>query len=186
MITMPHFHHRRRHSWPYCGSSTRLRERRNLPIITVTGPPPDELQTEFPSPVNSAELIEDDAASAGIIRSQSTHSHRLWHHSKDGTQPNQASAGTVHVSLRKMMQPPLDRARSLFVLPTALSAGETVMLPYWIYRLSAHPIAPKERGVLRHGERGRLLIERNHRRCHSERPRAWKQPSEKLWTLQEE
>ncbi|KAL4785434.1 hypothetical protein BJX76DRAFT_182296 [Aspergillus varians] len=180
---MPHFHHNRRHSWPYCGSSMRLRERRNLPIITVTGPPDEfEFEDQFMTPVDTEDLLEDDAASAGIIRSQSTHSHRLWHHS--GAGHSQTNVSTV--SLRKMIQPPLDRARSLFVLPTTMSAGETVLLPYWIHRLSAHPIATKDSAKARDGERGRLMSQKNHRRCHSERPRSWKQPSEKLWTLEEE
>lgn len=182
---MPHFHHKRRHSWPYCGSGMRLRERRNLPIITVTAPPDGlEFESQFMTPVQSGELFEDDAASAGIIRSQPAHPHRLWHHhSKDGARHDQTSAATV--SLRKMMQPPLDRARSLLVLPTMMP-GETVPLPYWIHRLSAHPTATNEKRKTRDGERGRLMIEKNHRRCHSERPRSWKQPSEKLWPLQEE
>ncbi|KAL4961992.1 uncharacterized protein BDV14DRAFT_113610 [Aspergillus stella-maris] len=184
---MPRFHHKRRHSWPYCGSGMHLRERRNLPIITVTEPADEvgkEFESQFLTPIDTEDLLEDDAASAGIIRSESTRPHRLWPQSKSKARQAEASDGTV--SLRKMMQPPLDRARSLFVLPTTMSAGEAVMLPYWIYRLSAHPIAPKERGRPRADERSRLVIEKNHRRCHSERPRAWKQPSENLWTLQEE
>ncbi|OJJ01731.1 hypothetical protein ASPVEDRAFT_52622 [Aspergillus versicolor CBS 583.65] len=181
---MPHFHHKRRHSWPYCGSGMRLRERRNLPIITVTAPSDGfDSESQFMTPVQSGDLLEDDAASAGIIRSQPAHSHRLWHHPKDGAKQNQTTVAAV--SLRKMMQPPLDRARSLFVLPTTMS-GETVLLPYWVHRLSAHPITTNEKGRPQDGERGRLMIEKNHRRCHSERPRSWKQPSEKLWPLAEE
>ncbi|KAL4803422.1 hypothetical protein BDV18DRAFT_162985 [Aspergillus unguis] len=182
---MPHFHHKRRHSWPYCGSGNRLRGR-NLPIITVTEAP-DELEGQFLAPIVSEDLFgDDDAASAGIIRSE-TRPHRVWSYSKRGEHHGQIKAGTV--SLRKMMQPPLDRARSLFILPTTVSARETASVPYWIQRLSAHPIrtnTTKQSGKSREDERGRLMIEKNHRRCHSERPRAWKQPSEKLWTLKEE
>ncbi|KAL6235349.1 hypothetical protein BDW75DRAFT_144082 [Aspergillus navahoensis] len=178
---MPHFHHKRRHSWPYCGSTKELNER-NPPIITITGPA-DEFEGQFLTPIEPEELFEDDAASAGIVRTQSTYSHRLWHHAKDRSEANRTSAGTV--SLRKMMQPPLDRSRSLFILPSTMSAKETVLLPNWVQRLSAHPIATKERGRPR-DDRDRLLIEKNHRRCHSERPRSWKRPSEDLWTLLEE
>ncbi|KAL4933286.1 uncharacterized protein BDV17DRAFT_106002 [Aspergillus undulatus] len=184
---MPRFNHKRRHSWPYCGSGMHLRERRNFPSITVTEPADElerELENQFLAPIESEDLFEDDATSAGIIRSESSRSHRLWHPSKEASRQTQRSAGTI--SLRKMMQPPLDRARSLFLLPTTMSVGETILLPYWIHRLSAQPITPKERGRPRGDERSRLSIERNHRRCHSERPRAWKQPSENLWTLQEE
>ncbi|KAL5051353.1 hypothetical protein BDW71DRAFT_202534 [Aspergillus fruticulosus] len=90
---MPHFHHKRRHSWPYCGSTKDLSER-NLPIITVTGPA-DEFEGQFLTPVEPNELFEDDAASAGIVRTQPTYSHRLWHHSKDRSEANRTSAGTV-------------------------------------------------------------------------------------------
>jgi hypothetical protein len=181
---MPHLNHKRRHSWPYCGSGMHIHERRNLPVITVTGPS-DEVETEFLTPVISEDVLEDDAAAAGIVRTQSTSSHhRLWHHSRHESGRDEASIGTV--SLRKMMQPPLDRARSLFILPTVMSAREAALLPYWVYRLSKHPISIKERGGSRDVERGRLMVEKNHRRCHSERPRSWKQPSENLWTLEEE
>ncbi|KAL2863400.1 uncharacterized protein BJX67DRAFT_261261 [Aspergillus lucknowensis] len=182
---MPHLiHHKRRHSWPYCGSGMRPRERQNVPIITVTGPD-DELDTQFLTPVVSEDLLEDDAASAGIVRSQPTHPHhRLWHSSKEGAGHSQTSIATV--SLRKMVQPPLDRARSLFVLPSTITAKEVVFLPDWVHRLAAHPMNPTERGRPQEDRRGRLSTDKNHRRCHSERPRSWKQPSEKLWTLKEE
>ncbi|KAL5333235.1 hypothetical protein BJX70DRAFT_73088 [Aspergillus crustosus] len=180
---MPHFNHQRRHSWPYCGSGTNF-YKRDVPVITVTGPP-DEVETQFLAPVILEDLLEDDAAAAGIDRTQSTNSHhRLWHHSKTEIQKDHTIAGTV--SLRKMMQPSLDRALSLFILPTAMSAGEAALLPYWVHRLSKHPIMIKEKKGPRDVERGRLMVEKKHRRCHSERPRSWKQPSEKLWTLQEE
>ncbi|KAL4749163.1 hypothetical protein BDW72DRAFT_195089 [Aspergillus terricola var. indicus] len=179
---MPHFHHKRRHSWPYCGATKDLNER-NLPIITVTEPA-DEFEGQFLTPVESNEWFEDDAASAGIVRTQSMHSHRLWHHAKDRSDATRTATGTG--SLRKMMQPPLDRARSLFVLPSTMSAKETVLLPDWVQKLSAHPITTKERGRPRDDTRDRLMIEKNHRRCHSERPRSWKRPSEDLWTLLEE
>ncbi|KAL4878011.1 hypothetical protein BJY04DRAFT_221583 [Aspergillus karnatakaensis] len=179
---MPPYNHTRRHSWPYCGSGMRLRDRRNLPVITVTGPPED-VETEFLTPVIPEDLLEDDAAAAGIVRSQTTGSHRHWYHSSHAASQDEKSIGTV--SLRRIVQPPLDRARSLFMLPTVISAGEAALLPYWVHRLSKHPISIKEKDP-RNVERGRLIVDKNHRRCHSERPRSWKQPSEKLWTLKEE
>ncbi|KAL3463909.1 hypothetical protein BJX64DRAFT_286871 [Aspergillus heterothallicus] len=63
---MPHLiYHKRRHSWPYCSSGVSTRERRNVPIITVTEPD-DELQSQFLTPIISEDMFEDDAASAGI------------------------------------------------------------------------------------------------------------------------
>ncbi|KAL3452797.1 hypothetical protein BJX65DRAFT_302703 [Aspergillus insuetus] len=172
---MPHLiHHKRRHSWPYCGTGMSTRDRRNVPIITVTEPD-DEFETEFLTPIMPEDLYyEDDAASAGIDTRRAHH--RLWHSSRESTGDGSARVDTV--SLRKIVQPPLDRARSLFVLPTTVSGKEIMLLPYWVHRLAAHPIAPQPRG--------RLALDKNHRRCHSERPRSWKQPSEKLWTLKEE
>ncbi|KAL2856420.1 hypothetical protein BJY01DRAFT_178953 [Aspergillus pseudoustus] len=182
---MPYLiHHNRRHSWPYYGSGMGVRDRRNVPIITVTEPD-DELEAEFQTPIVSEDLFEDDAASAGIVRSQPARAHhRLWHSSKESA--GDGSAGVDTVSLRKIVQPPLDRARSLFVLPTSVSTKEIMLLPYWVHRLAAHPIAPHQRGRSRENERSRLALDKNHRRCHSERPRSWKQPSENLWTLKEE
>jgi hypothetical protein len=180
---MPHLiHHKRRHSWPYCGTGMSARDRRNVPLITVTEPD-DEFETEFLTPIMSEDLYyEDDAASAGIEPTRAHH--RLWHSSKEST--GEGSAHVDAVSLRKIVQPPLDRARSLFVLPTTVSGKEIMLLPYWVHRLAAHPIAPRPRGRSRDHERGRLALDKNHRRCHSERPRSWKQPSKNLWTLKEE
>ncbi|KAL3477487.1 hypothetical protein BJX99DRAFT_257514 [Aspergillus californicus] len=209
---MPHLrNHKRRHSWPYCGSSLHLQDRQNIPLITVTEAPDDtldfDLKSQFLTPVITEEDLddEDDATSAGIIRTESHSNNRIWYHSNNEIEideNNNRKQKTNPGSLRKRMQPPLDRARSLFILPSATSVRdrETVLLPYWIHRLSAHPISParserererererdRERGRSREDERGRLAAMKNHRRCHSERPRAWKQPSEHLWTLEEE
>ncbi|KAI9370691.1 hypothetical protein BJX61DRAFT_76011 [Aspergillus egyptiacus] len=181
---MPHFrHHKRRHSWPYCGAGAYPHTTQNIPTITVTRPP-DELEPQFLASIMSEELADDDAASAGIVRSENRSHHRLWYSSKRKPGDDKASVGTG--SLRKMVQPPLDRARSLFTIPPAPSIGEAVLLPYWIYRISAHPIASSERAQSQEEERGRLAAVKNHRRCHSERPRSWKKPSKKLWTLEEE
>ncbi|PTU19666.1 hypothetical protein P175DRAFT_0503208 [Aspergillus ochraceoroseus IBT 24754] len=197
-----HHHHRRRYSWPYCNSGQRLRERRNLPIITIRGPP-NQYASPFLTPVVSEDLLEDDVVSAGIMHSQPPRPlYRLWSSSsssfpetshmeyqsraKDSSPGSGLGCGCG--SLRRMTQPPLDRTRSLLVLPTTLSAGQAMISPYWIERLSAHPM-PHSNGPGRLAEgdaRARLAVNRNHRRCHSERPRAWKEPSENLWTLQEE
>ncbi|KAJ0426919.1 hypothetical protein BJY00DRAFT_306910 [Aspergillus carlsbadensis] len=179
---MPHLiHHKRRHSWPYCSTGMGTRDRRNVPIITLTEPD-DELETQFLTPIVSEDLFEDDAASAGIEPTRAHH--RLWHSSKELTGDGSARVDTV--SLRRIVHPPLDRARSLFILPTAVSAKEITLLPYWVNRLAAHPITTQQRGRSRENERSQLALDKNHRRCHSERPRSWKQPSENLWTLKEE
>jgi hypothetical protein len=81
-----------------------------------------------------------------------------------------------------MIRPPLDKARSLFVLPTTTTAGVNVVVSYWVPQRDAVP--DRGRGVS--ALPSNLDVERNHRRCHSEQPRAWRRPSASLWTLQEE
>ncbi|PKY01705.1 hypothetical protein P168DRAFT_292790 [Aspergillus campestris IBT 28561] len=200
--------HRRRHSWPAC-----VPERTTVPVITVSQPqePPER---QFLAPLVSAELLEsDDAASAGIVRSgdhsgsSSATRYRLWphyHHHKVVAGSRTASARTdasMGSPLRRMLRPPLDKARSLFVLPTTTTAGEKVVLSYWVPQsvpsrpslspLPSSPLSPAlsetvERGRPVDAAVGRLRAEGNHRRCHSEQPRSWREPSASLWTLSEE
>ncbi|OOF99523.1 hypothetical protein ASPCADRAFT_203302 [Aspergillus carbonarius ITEM 5010] len=177
---MPHLvHHRRRHSWPYCGPGTQLRERRNLPLVIP--------EQQFLTPVGSGDLLEDDAASAGIVRSKTARPHRRWFAPWDSTTPGAANPG----SLRKMIRPPLDKARSLFVLPTTTTAGESVLISYWVPQgvpVTPVPAPMSGRGRASGSETGAgyLSVERYHRRCHSEQPRSWKRPSASLWPLEEE
>ncbi|RAK94856.1 uncharacterized protein BO80DRAFT_469856 [Aspergillus ibericus CBS 121593] len=187
---MPHLvHHRRRHSWPYCGPGTQLRERRNLPLVIP--------EQQFLTPVGSEDLLEDDAASAGIVRSKTARPHRRWLAPWDSTPPRASGhvaspgMGSGSGSLRKMIRPPLDKARSLFVLPTTTTAGESVLISYWVPQ--GAPVAPvaapmSGRGRVSGSETGTgyLSVDRYHRRCHSEQPRSWKRPSASLWPLEEE
>ncbi|PLB55884.1 hypothetical protein P170DRAFT_52123 [Aspergillus steynii IBT 23096] len=188
---MPYLvHHRRRHSWPYCGGTT-PRERSTLPVLTATEP-----SNARESPFLASYLAaEDDAASAGIIRSKTTWSHRFWPHSSRPTAvPEQqysttAAGSSSGSSLRRMIRPPLDKARSLFVLPTTTTAGDNVFVSYWVPHrpeLGAAAGGHPDRGRSLGDGLGRLAADRNHRRCHSEQPRAWRRPSAALWTLKEE
>ncbi|KAL4897983.1 hypothetical protein BDV59DRAFT_169009 [Aspergillus ambiguus] len=182
---MPHLtHHRRRHSWPYCGPGA---QKEPLPIIKVSAPD-DELERQFLTPLAPEDLFDDPdaAASAGIVRPStrsSSHHHHLWPHFRPAGPHEQ-----YHVSgggtLRRMIRPPLDKARSLFTVPTTTQAGENVLVSYWV---SQEPGAMDLPNVATH-HRGRAahLRERNHRRCHSEQPRSWREPSASLWTLLEE
>lgn len=203
--------HQRRHSWPSCGPG-----RTTIPVITVSQPQ-DTPEQQFLAPLVSEEYLEsDDAASAGIVRSgdrssssssSSVARYRLWphyHHHKvvAGSQATSARTETsTRGPLRRMLRPPLDKARSLFVLPTTTTAGEKVVLSYWVPRRlpsrpstsPSHSPAPStafpetvERGRPVDSAVGRLRAERNHRRCHSEQPRSWREPSASLWTLSEE
>ncbi|OJJ31549.1 hypothetical protein ASPWEDRAFT_62678 [Aspergillus wentii DTO 134E9] len=136
----------------------------------------------------------DDAASAGIIRSKITRSHRIWSSSRDTTAGASESNGSSSTaSLRRMIRPPLDKARSLFVLPTTTTTGQNVVISYWappapVPLVAVQPLSAVEmtrRRIVRE-ESGSLSVERKHRRCHSEQPRAWRKPSASLWPLEEE
>ncbi|EAW14337.1 uncharacterized protein ACLA_073720 [Aspergillus clavatus NRRL 1] len=142
------------------------------------------------SPPVSTDLLEDDAASAGIVRSRTTRSHR-WFLPKQAVRgepaADAAAAAAVGGSLRRIIRPPLEKARSLFVMPMTTMAGEQVVVSCWLplaQEVGAVIAAKGEDGV---GDRvGYLTVEKNHRRCHSEQPRSWRAPSASLWTLLEE
>lgn len=138
----------------------------------------------------------DDAEMAGIARSPSRSVHRLWTRpQKTWTEiPASASAAEarkhVHRSVlrRLIRRPPLDKTRSLFVMPTMMTAGDQMMISGWMpSRLSARPVMVTDR---RDGisvtDSPQFASERRHRRSHSEQPRSWREPSAGLWTLKEE
>ncbi|KAF9883630.1 hypothetical protein FE257_003137 [Aspergillus nanangensis] len=223
---LPHHQHRRRHSWPYCGPG-----KRPLPIIKVTAPEEDENEkkthflTEEEGDDDESLFLydpEDDASSAGIVRSPPLHSHHnhhhpllLWPHTSpkphppasttttDDDQYSLSGASSRTTTLRRIIRPPLDKARSLFTVPTTNAAGQNVLVSYWVARQGARSLSTagptgsvsasedSERGRRRRlGDEllqaRRLERRRNHRRCHSEQPRAWREPSAGLWTLLEE
>lgn len=186
---MPYLvHHRRRHSWPYCGG-TNPRERPTLPLVRASEP-----SSSLESPYATPYLAEDDATSAGIVRPKTTWSHRFWPHSRSAAAPEPqysttAAGSSSGGSLRRMIRPPLDKARSLFVLPTTTTAGDNVFVSYWVphrAELGASAGRAPDRGRTLGDGLGHLSVDRNHRRCHSEQPRAWRRPSATLWTLKEE
>ncbi|PYI34273.1 hypothetical protein BP00DRAFT_328960, partial [Aspergillus indologenus CBS 114.80] len=207
-------HHQRRHSWPYCGG----------------GIPPQPLgrnwvqqqksyqqlfEQHFLVPVGSEDLLEDDAASAGIGPSltrtrampavaSNTRPRRWWSSwwsssARAGSTPHidHAASSGHGGSFRKMVRPPLDKAKSLFVMPTTanqypVGGGEEVL--FTSYLVPSPPSSQRAGGLGAAGQVDSvpgglaldLLAERNHRRCHSEQPRSWKRPSASLWPLEEE
>lgn len=209
---MPHlFHHRRRHSWPYCGPVPRSSGRQYVTTLTNQAPEPDPLSpsySHFVVPLVPADIYgQDDASSAGIIRPKHlSRAHRLWSTPKEPV----ANTSESHraASLRQMVRPPLDKARSLFVLPTttttaaaaaAAAHGGNAMVTYLMPSPSSSPsptpsslpVVPVQQPPLVVDNRGRMFnrvldVERGHRRCHSERARSWREPSASLWTLTEE
>ncbi|RAH83270.1 hypothetical protein BO86DRAFT_55182 [Aspergillus japonicus CBS 114.51] len=245
-------HHRRRHSWPYCGGGAPHQPLgRNWVVFQSAHQQQLQdhyqqqqqqqqqksyqqlLEQHFLVPVGSEDLLEDDAASAGIGPSltrtrampavASNARPRRWWSSwwsssaRGGSSPriDHAAPSGHGGSFRKMVRPPLDKAKSLFVMPTTtnqypVGGGEEVLFTSYLVPSppssqrawglgAAGQVDPTPGGLLsvpvvdlaggRGGRRGRamdLLAERNHRRCHSEQPRSWKRPSASLWPLEEE
>ncbi|OJJ47268.1 hypothetical protein ASPZODRAFT_1932953 [Penicilliopsis zonata CBS 506.65] len=209
--TMPLFHSRR-YSWPYCGDPR---------VSTDPGPPKQGVRNKeqlvshspFSNPVLAATLFdhEDDAVSAGIDRSKTArshhhhHHHRLWPNTGKEEKSSQVVSTITEASespgavLRRMIRPPLEKARSLFVLPSMGSEGgynnmnsdknndndNKVVISYWV---ESHTQAQAKQMAVLDLDDDMLLVPggRWHRRCHSEQPRSWKEPSASLFTLVEE
>lgn len=206
---MPLFHdshHQRRHSWPYCGAERQSRLHWSDSRISKPRPGARQKLLFFRTPTTRPpfaadpyheEEEDDDAAFAGIVRSKSARSHRLWstlsRHRADMIVSSVTEANEMPSSvLRRMIRPPLDRARSLFVSPTAATTKDHVVVSCWVD--SSPPAVPEivsdgDVSPLDDGPRLSVYIPRpphNHRRRHSEQPRAWREPSASLFTLEEE
>lgn len=210
---MPHlFHHKRRHSWPYCGPIARSGTASSAPI--KPGRPP-QVHPQYTVPLQPADILlseeqDDDAASAGIIRSKTKMKNRLWSTPTSTVRnprgqvpvlnggggsgsgiPVPAFAPTILP--QQITRPQLDRARSFFALPAATTAAsipdtKTNMASRWVPITAAPtqqpllvPNAAKYRITGVNGQHGVML-----QRCHSERPRSWREPRTDLYTLVEE
>ncbi|KAJ5759176.1 hypothetical protein N7520_006332 [Penicillium odoratum] len=198
-------HHRRHHSWPHCGSELCMRapstlENRNLKPITVSETKQlwaFQQSTVVPLIVEE-EPDTDDADMAGIVRTPSRSVHRLWSRPVPKPRcddiPDSASAAEarkhVHRSVlrRLIRRPPLDKTRSLFVMPTMMTAGDQVMISGWMPpRLSARPVMVNERrSTFSVADSPQFVAEKRHRRSHSAQPRSWREPSASLFSLKEE
>lgn len=206
MLNFPHHHHRRHHSWPHCGSELCRTAPSNLEIRMVrpraVSENPNQTwvsQQAGAVPLIAEELVDnDDADMAGIVRTPSRSMHRIW--SRPIQKPSQAeipiSANTadarkhVHRSVlrRLIRRPPLDKTRSLFVMPTMMTAGDQMMISGWMPpRLSARPvIVTDQRGTFAMPDSRQFIVEKRHKRSHSAQPRSWREPSASLWPLKEE
>lgn len=202
---MPHLrNHRRHHSWPHCGSELCMRNTRNVnlqvsePVSETSGHSPWSFQQATVVPLMTEEFANDDAEMAGIVQSQMPRMHRIWSRPipREKSENIEGSASVlearkhVHRSVlrRLIRRPPLDKTRSLFVMPTINTRNQAMISGWMPPRSSARPIIMTDRlqTVLSNGDGVRMGAERRHRRCHSEQPRAWRRPSATLWTLQEE
>lgn len=149
-------------------------------------------------PLSTEELLYVDMGMPELSR-QPKRMSRLWFRSATKGQSDQSSlsgsSGQMKQSYRSVLRrltrrPPLNKTRSLVVVPSDIRSGD----PYIMSGLRPpHDLA--EQAILSDSDRGRssvvrvgaarFMAERRHRRCHSEQPRAWRKPSATLWTLQE-
>ncbi|EPS33433.1 hypothetical protein PDE_08395 [Penicillium oxalicum 114-2] len=205
-------HHRRHHSWPHCGSETCTRASCNPQLCATNLALSGEtispwLTTAFPPlpeyGVREGDEGDDDAEMAGITRMQPPRIYRLWNRpfSRDRGEDLLVSPTTIKsqrsghrgVLRRLIRRPPLDKSRSLFVMPTTRKVGdEERFVSGWVpsQRITG-PVTvvertPKVLSLPSVKKEGFLVGERRHRRCHSEQPRSWREPSANLWPLQEE
>lgn len=196
-------HHRRHHSWPHCGSDLCIRELRSVEVHVSkprTGAGPANHTPWAFQAVPIVPLIAEDEPGndAGIIRSRPSRIHRLWSRPLSPDRHENTHLSVLAAEARKQVhrsvlrrlirRPPLDKTKSLFGMPTTMAAGDKVLIPGWMpTRMSARPFAAGEKQRITLSENTtRIVHEKRHRRCHSEQPRSWREPSASLWTLREE
>jgi hypothetical protein len=189
-------HHRRHHTWPYCGSDLCLRETRSLEsnvFNPVNGP-------SGYVPVIVEELLCDDMGMPELSR-QPKRLPRLWFRSSDKTRNEEATSTSSpdltwrhtprRVFRRLTRRPPLSKSRSLFVVPSNMRSVNPNVMSDWIPPQTftrQFVISDTERGrsAISGADAARFIAERRHRRCHSEQPRAWRRPSATIWPLREQ
>jgi hypothetical protein len=193
---MPLFpRHTRHYTWPYCGPVHGHEDRREHDAARRRSSLKDYFLSLEDSTVNPLYLdvfYEDDATSAGIVRSKSSRSYRLWSGPKDEDQIISTiteADGTPRAVLRRVVLPQLDKARQMFPKHNTPTSGEDAMVMAYM------KVPAPSRPLIKSGEKKERMLNstslesepaRHHRRCHSEQPRAWREPSASLWTLLEE
>lgn len=179
---MPHTrYHRRHHTWPHCGSELCMREPRGLELHVSKpddGPAiyiPGSVQVPLP------ELLCDDMGMPELSR-QPRRMGRLWFRAKERDERITLSGSRSYRSVLRRLtrRPPLNKSRSLVV---SSNVGGDVSMRRWGDGALARGDGSGLEGLV--GLGGATRVERRHRRCHSEQPRAWRKPSATLWTLQE-
>ncbi|GAD96170.1 predicted protein [Paecilomyces variotii No. 5] len=148
------------------------------------------LEDSSVNPLYRDVFFEDDAASAGIVRSKSARSRRPWASQKDEDEIVSTvtkADGTPKAVLRRVVLPQIDKARHMFPKYGMPQRGDTVVMAYMeVSAPSVPPTKPRDAKEVRVRASSESVPERHHRRCHSEQPRAWREPSASLWTLLEE
>ncbi|CAG8892123.1 unnamed protein product [Penicillium egyptiacum] len=202
---MPHIrHHKRHHTWPQCGSEMFMREPRGLEIHVsqLGGGPatyiPLSFQQAMAAPLSTEELLCDDMGMPELSRQpkrmpwlwfQSSIKGRSDQRSLLGS-PRQTKQAYRSVLRRLTRRPPLNRTRSLIVVPPNMGAGDLytisgLVVPRNLAKQAVSSDLGRVKSSVARADAAGFMAERRHRRCHSEQPRAWRKPSATLWTLQE-
>jgi hypothetical protein len=202
---MPHIrHHRRHHTWPECRSELLMREPRDLEIhVSKAGGPaatyiPLSFQRAMAAPLSTGELLCDDMGMPELSR-QPKRMPRVWFRPSTKGRNDQVSlSGSSRqtklayrsVLRRLTRRPPLNKTRSLVVVPSNMRSGDPytisgLVAPWDLAKQAIFSDSDRVRSSLARADAARSMAERQHRRCHSEQPRAWRKPSATLWTLQE-
>ncbi|KAK2756718.1 hypothetical protein FQN54_005164 [Arachnomyces sp. PD_36] len=152
----------------------------------------------------------DDALSAGIVRSKTMrHTRRIWPSSccddsddnmDDDIVSTVTEAGEVPSAILRRIVPQVDRAKMFSALSSSSSDhaksdgdGDEVMVSY--FETNDQQKGSRAQGRQQRTQDTSYLTDprlqpehsqRRHRRCHSEQPRAWREPSAELWPLKEE
>lgn len=196
--SMPLFpRHVRHHTWPYCGPAPRSHDREDRRLRHAPRRRSSlrdyflSLEDSTVNPLYRDIFYEDDAASAGIVRSKSARSRRLWSSPEDDEQivsTVSKADGTPKAVLRRVVLPRLDKARHMFPKHSISTRGsDAVVMAYMeVPAPSKTPTKPRDMRATQSSTSLKPTPERHHRRCHSEQPRAWREPSASLWTLLEE
>lgn len=216
---------RRRYSWPYSTpNTTRIQERQNpIPDRDIRalkqyfgddGNPQRVPIVETTEKFGYMDEDEDDAVSAGIVRSKTMRHpryHRIWpspccdssddNMDDDDIVSSATEAGEVPSAILRRIVPQVDRAKMFSSHSTSSNEhdrtdkdGDDVMVSY--FETNNQRQGSRSHGKQQAGAQNRDLLmdprlrpeesQRRHRRCHSEQPRSWREPSAELWPLKEE
>jgi hypothetical protein len=195
----------RHYSWPFSGPSTTKTDASD-PFFDARSsrwlkrrPSLEEAFQRRSNPDGLDPFPEDDIFSAGIDRSTSTRQLKRRRFHRDGVSEAHRDMEVIVSSiteadelptamLRRIVWPRLEKARHL--LPSHSTTLTATVSRKNKATLSCQSMPSLPEGLVEEAEAESGYLRprpgRRHRRCHSEQPRAWREPSPDLWTLPEE
>ncbi|KAJ5513675.1 hypothetical protein N7463_003227 [Penicillium fimorum] len=148
-------------------------------------------------PLPTEELLYDDMGMIELSR-QPKRMPRPWFRSSmrrsDQSSLSKPSGQTKkayrNVLRRLTRRLPLNKTRSLFVVPSNMKTGGSYLMselipPEELNEQAVFSDSDRRKSSVSRSDTAEFMGEKRHRRCHSEQPRAWRKLSATLWTLQE-